>query len=157
MKTMGAQPFSGGPKSSSNIVTGSNLGEISVELIKSEDRTRSAPQISALWRERIGPLPGVKEMYFGDVAAGGSRTAVDIEIAGHDLEKMSEAADKLKNKLATYEGLFDISDTYSGGKREMKIRLKQTVGRSASHRRTLADKLDRHTMEREIQRIQGKG
>ena len=66
MKTMGAQPFSGGPKSSSNIVTGSNLGEISVELIKSEDRTRSAPQISALWRERIGPLPGVKEMYFGD-------------------------------------------------------------------------------------------
>ena len=34
-------------------------------------------------------------MYFGDVAAG-SRTAIDIEIAGHDLEKMSEAADKLK-------------------------------------------------------------
>ena len=37
MKTMGAQPFSGGPKSSSNIVTGSNLGEVSVELIKSEN------------------------------------------------------------------------------------------------------------------------
>ena len=124
MKTMGAQPFSGGPKSSSNIVTGSNLGEISVELIKSEDRTRSAPQISALLERTNRSLPGVKEMYFGDVAAGGSRTAVDIEIAGHDLEKMSEAADKLKNKFATYEGLFDISDTYSGGKREMKIRLK---------------------------------
>ena len=154
MKTMGAQPFSGGPKSSSNIVTGSNLGEISVELIKSEDRTRSAPQISALWRERIGPLPGVKEMYFGDVAAGGSRTAVDIEIAGHDLEKMSEAADKLKNKLATYEGLFDISDTYSGGKREMKIRLKAN-GRSLGL--TQAD-LGRQVRQayygEEIQRIQ---
>ena len=154
MKTMGAQPFSGGPKSSSNIVTGSNLGEISVELIKSEDRTRSAPQISALWRERIGPLPGVKEMYFGDVAAGGSRTAIDIEIAGHDLEKMSEAADKLKNKLATYEGLFDISDTYSGGKREMKIRLKPN-GRSLGL--TQAD-LGRQVRQayygEEIQRIQ---
>ncbi|MEC8655467.1 MAG: efflux RND transporter permease subunit [Verrucomicrobiota bacterium] len=154
MKTMGAQPFSGGPKSSSNIVTGSNLGEISVELIKSEDRTRSAPQISALWRDRIGPLPGVKGMYFGDVAAGGSRTAIDIEIAGHDLDNMSEAADKLKNKLATYEGLFDISDTYSGGKREMKIRLKPN-GRSLGL--TQAD-LGRQVRQayygEEIQRIQ---
>ena len=80
------------PKSSSNIVTGSNLGEISVELIKSEDRTRSAPQISALWRERIGPLPGVKEMYFGDVAAGEAVQPSTLEIAGHNLEKMSLAA-----------------------------------------------------------------
>ena len=68
-------------------------------------------------------------MYFGDVAAGGSRTAIDIEIAGQDLGKMSKAAEKLKAKLETYEGLFDISDTYSGGKREMKIRLKPN-GRS---------------------------
>ena len=107
MKTMGAQPFSGGPKSSSNIVTGSNMGEISVELIKSEERTRTAPQISALWRERINPLPGLKEMYFGDVAAGGSRTAIDIEISGNNLDKMSLAAEKMK-RTENYEGLFDI-------------------------------------------------
>ena len=84
MRTMGAQPFSGGPKSSSNIVSGANMGEISVELIKSEKRTRSAPQISALWRERIGPLPGMKEMYFGDVAAGGlADTFLDKMLGAH--------------------------------------------------------------------------
>lgn len=129
MKTMGAQPFSGGPKSSSNIVTGSNMGEISVELIKSEDRTRSAPQISALWRERIGPLPGVKQLYFGDVAAGGSKTALDIEIAGQSLESMTKAAYQLKEQLKKYQGLFDISDTYSGGKRELKLNL-NSAGRA---------------------------
>ena len=129
MTTMGAQPFSGGPKSSSNIVTGSNIGEISVELIKSEKRTRSAPQISALWRERIGQLPGVKQLYFGDVAAGGSKTALDIEIAGHDLKKMTEAAFQLKEQLKKYKGLFDISDTHSGGKRELKLSL-NSAGRA---------------------------
>jgi multidrug efflux pump subunit AcrB len=123
MRTMGAQPFSGGPKGSSNIVTGSNMGEISVELIKSEDRTRSAPQISALWRERIEPLPGVKQLYFGDVAAGGSKTALDIEIAGQDLDAMTQAALQLKQQFKKYQGLFDISDTYSGGKRELKLNL----------------------------------
>ena len=50
-------------------------------------------------------------MYFGDVAAGGSRTAIDIEIAGNDLKDMSIAAEKLKSKLLAYEGLFDILDT----------------------------------------------
>ena len=154
MKTMGAQPFSGGPKSSSNIVTGSNMGEVSVELIKSEERTRSAPQISALWRERIGPLPGVKEMYFGDVAAGGSRTAIDVEISGHDLEKMSIAAERLKSKLGTYNGLFDISDTYSGGKREMKIRLKPN-GRSLGLTQSdLGRQVRQAYFGEEIQRIQ---
>ena len=154
MKTMGAQPFSGGPKSSSNIVSGSNMGEVSVELIKSEKRTRSAPQISALWRERIGPLPGVKELYFGDVAAGGSRTAIDIEIAGQDLGKMSKAAEKLKAKLETYEGLFDISDTYSGGKREMKIRLKPN-GRSLGLTQSdLGRQVRQAYYGEEIQRIQ---
>ncbi|MBT5916546.1 MAG: efflux RND transporter permease subunit, partial [Opitutae bacterium] len=129
MITMGAQPFSGGPKSSSNIVSGSNIGEVSVELIKSEDRTRSAPQISALWRERIGPLPGVKQIYFGDVAAGGSKTALDIEISGQDLETMKKAAHQLKEHFKKYQGLFDISDSYSGGKRELKLKL-NSAGRA---------------------------
>jgi len=124
MVTMGAQPFTGGPKSSSSIVSGSNMGEISVELIKSEGRNRTAPQISALWRNRIGPLPGIKQLYFGDVAAGGSRTAIDVEIGGQDLKLMTQAAQEIKERLATYEGLFDISDTYAGGKRELKLKLK---------------------------------
>ena len=154
MKTMGAQPFSGGPKSSSNIVTGSNMGEISVELIKSEDRTRSAPQISALWRERIGSIPGLKEIYFGDVAAGGSRTAIDIEIAGNDLKDMSIAAEKLKSKLLAYEGLFDISDTYSGGKREMKIRIKQNGRSLGLTQADLGKQVRQAYYGEEIQRIQ---
>ena len=154
MITMGAQPFTGGPKSSSNIVSGSNMGEISVELIKSEDRTRSAPEISALWRERIGPLPGIKQLYFGDVAAGGSRTAIDIEIAGQDFSAMTEASKKIKERLGTYDGLFDISDSYAGGKRELKLKLKPE-GRSL--KLTQAD-LGRQVRQayygEEIQRIQ---
>lgn len=154
MITMGAQPFSGGPKSSSSVVSGSNMGEISVELIKSEGRNRTAPQISALWRERIGPLPGIKQLYFGDVAAGGSKTAIDIEIAGKDLNRMSLASQALKDRLNTYQGLFDISDTYSGGKRELKLRIK-SEGRSLGL--TQAD-LGRQVRQayygEEIQRIQ---
>lgn len=154
MITMGAQPFTGGPKSSSNIVSGSNMGEISVELIKSEDRTRSAPEISDLWRKRIGPLPGIKQLYFGDVAAGGTRTAIDIEIAGQDLNSMKEASKELKVKLSTYDGLFDISDTYSGGKRELKLKLKPEGRALGLTQADLGRQVRQAYYGEEIQRIQ---
>jgi multidrug efflux pump subunit AcrB len=154
MVTMGAQPFTGGPKSSSNIVTGSNMGEISVELIKSEERNRTAPQISALWRERIGPLPGIKQLYFGDVAAGGSRTAIDIEISGQDLNNMTQAAMAIKARLATYQGLFDISDTYAGGKRELKLRLKPEGRALGLTHADLGRQVRQAYYGEEIQRIQ---
>ncbi len=154
MKTMGAQPFSGGPRENANISTGSNRGEISVELIKSEDRTRSAPQISALWRNRIGPLPGIKELYFGDVAAGGSKTAIDVRIAGQNLSEMRQAAHLLKMKFETYEGLFDIKDTYSGGKREMKIELNANGRAIGLTQSDLGRQIRQAYYGEEIQRIQ---
>ena len=100
----GGSAILGRPKSSSNIVTGSILGEISVELIKSEDRTRSAPQISALMERTDRSLAGSEGNVLRRCGCRRKQTAIDIEIAGHDLDNMSEAADKLKNKLATYEG-----------------------------------------------------
>lgn len=154
MITMGAQPFTGGPKSSSSIVSGSNMGEISVELIKSESRNRTAPQISSLWRERIGPLPGIKQLYFGDVAAGGSKTAIDIEIGGQELKSMTQAAQAIKDQLATYEGLFDISDTYSGGKRELKLRLKPEGRALGLSHADLGRQVRQAYYGEEIQRIQ---
>tara|TARA_B100000963_G_scaffold263027_1_gene231192 strand:- start:8246 stop:11401 length:3156 start_codon:yes stop_codon:yes gene_type:complete len=154
MKTMGAQPFSGGPREDADIATGSNRGEISVELIKSEDRTRSAPQISALWRERIGPLPGLKQLFFGDVAAGGSKTAIDLEIAGQDLKAMGVAADLVKKKLASYEGIFDVTDTYSGGKREMKIEINANGLALGLTQADLGRQIRQAYYGEEIQRIQ---
>ena len=91
------------------------------------------------------------------MAVGEVETAIDIEIAGHDLEKMSEAADKLKNKLATYKGLFDISDTYSGGKREMRsLKTKRSIARSLLQA-DLGRQVRQAYYGEEIQRIQGKG
>ncbi len=124
MLTMGAQPFSGGPAGSRAAPEASHFGEISVELVKSEKRSRSAPEISALWRERLGPLPGMKQLRFLDVAAGGRPIAIDLEISGLDIDQMTAAAEEMKAKLRNFSGLFDISDTHAGGKRELKLKLK---------------------------------
>ena len=154
MMTMGAHPFSGGPAGSGDIPEASHIGEISVELVKSEERSRSAPEISALWRKRLGPLPGVKQLRFQDVAAGGKPIAIELEITGLDIDQMTAAAEEVKQELRGFPGLFDVSATHAGGKRELKLKLKpegRTLGLTQSD---LGRQVRQAYYGEEIQRIQ---
>ena len=154
MLTMGGNPFAGGPRSGGKTPSGGNLGEISGELVKSEERSKSAPQISALWRKELGPMPGVKELNFQDVAAGGSRVAIDLEISGRDLKQMAAAAEEVKEELRGFDGLFGITDTFAGGKRELKLRLKAEARSLGISQIDLGRQVRQAFYGEEIQRVQ---
>ena len=126
MVTMGAQPFTGGPEFL-QYCDGIQHGEISVELIKSKQK----PDCTSNFRSMAGknrPSSGYQAIVFVAALAGGSKTAIGVEISGQDLNRMTQAAQAIKERLGTYEGLFDISDTYAGGKRELKLKLKRKGG-----------------------------
>ncbi len=134
--TLGAQPFegAGGPMGDPGGPAAAHIGEIAVELVKSEDRAGggpdealSAPNLANRWRELMGPIPGVKEIAFRSNAAGGAGMPIDVQISGRDFDALREAADRIKERLAAYEGLFDVQDNYSGGKREIKLRVKPSA------------------------------
>ncbi len=127
--TIGGQPFQGGgPMGARSSGAQTNLGEIAVELIKREDlpggskiEELSAPNLANRWRELIGPIAGVQELSFSANAAGGGGMPIDIQISGRDFNQLKQTAQQIKAKLSTYEGLFDIKDTYSEGKREIQL------------------------------------
>ncbi len=128
--TIGAQPFegSGGPMGSSAQKSGANLAEIAVELVKRENlpaggdiESLSAPKLANRWRELIGPVAGVKELSFSANAAGAVGMPIDIQLSGRNFTQLQAASEAIKAKLATYEGLFDIKDNYSSGKREIQL------------------------------------
>jgi len=128
--TIGGQPFegSGGPMGDGQGNTGPHIAEIAVELVKREDlpgggniESLSAPNLANRWREMIGPVPGVKELSFSANAAGAAGMPIDIQLSGRDFAALQAASEAIKAKLATYEGLFDIKDNYSSGKREIKL------------------------------------
>lgn len=130
--TIGAQPFegSGGPMGEALQNTGTHIAEIAVELVKREDladggdiEALSAPNLANRWRELIGPVPGVKELSFNANAAGAAGMPIDIQLSGRDFDALQAASEAIKAKLATYEGLFDIKDNYSSGKREIQLEL----------------------------------
>jgi multidrug efflux pump subunit AcrB len=49
---------------------------------------------------------------------------IDIQMAHESFAVLTEAAERLKTELNSYPGVGDVEDSYSRGKRELKIRLK---------------------------------
>ena len=132
--TIGSQPFAGGPNPGAESPRGTHLAEIAVELIKREDlvgggenENLSAPELANRWREKIGSIPGIKQLTLDANAAGQGGAPINIQLNGRDFAQLQAASREIREKLATYEGLYDIRDNFSSGKREIRLALKPTA------------------------------
>ncbi len=141
----------GGVSSSSNTP---EKAEITIELVPPEIRPISAPEIAKLWRNEVGTLPGVRELSFGATAAGGAGSPVDVQLTGPDLGQLQAAARDLRERLAEYEGLFDITDTLAEGKDEIQLRIRPEAEALGLRQSDLASQVRSAFFGAEAQRIQ---
>ncbi|WP_035387015.1 efflux RND transporter permease subunit [Ferrimonas senticii] len=97
--------------------------EMVIELVKGEDRNIDAVAIAADWREHMPELVGVKTL---DVVASTNDSGSDVafRLNSNDLDQLVAAADELKQQLATYDGLYDIQDTFSSGSQEIRLAIR---------------------------------
>ena len=123
---LGYSVVSGGPNAGS-FASGSNIGSIILELAKSELRDSNADEVSQKWRELVGPIPGAKRLNFLSSAAGPVGLPVDIRLTGRDFASLQAASAEIREELEKIDGLYDIRDTYSEGKSELKIKLKDNA------------------------------
>ncbi|MGB0370646.1 MAG: efflux RND transporter permease subunit [Opitutales bacterium] len=96
-------------------------GFMFVELNPSETRNLDAGQLSRMWSERVGRLPGVENMNIGGNAGGAS---VGLNLVSKDLEVLEEVADQITDKLLTYEGVFNVRSSLSDGPPEVILEIK---------------------------------
>ena len=103
-----------------------NIGQVRVELVPPEQRhiNITSQQIVREWRKMIGVIPGAKNLSFR-AEIGRSSDPIDIQLTSTSLETLKKVADKVKQHLATYPALFDIADSLSDGKQELRIELKK--------------------------------
>ncbi len=103
--------------------SGGNLASISMFLTPSENRAVTATEIANRWRDSLGEIVGVETLTFTSnlIHLGAN---IDVQLAHEDFAVLDEAAERLKGIIATYPGTGDITDNYTLGKREVKVRLK---------------------------------
>ena len=129
--TVGQQPSTArGPHDSVSAGgSSSNIGEVNVELLGSEDRDVSSNALLNRWRELVGEVPGAVSLTF-KASLFSSGDAISVQLAHRDFDTLLRAVDRLKTTLAEYPGVADIADSFLPGKRELELRL-TAAGRAA--------------------------
>ncbi len=102
-----------------------HFGRVQVELVPPESRTGdvSTADVIRAWRERIGTVPGAESLTFRSnfLRAG---DPIDVQFSGDSLVTLAAVAAQLRAHLDTYPTVYEITDSMSDGKEEMRVELK---------------------------------
>ena len=126
LSTVGDQPSrqrtSQGPGALNVSFSESHLAEYVLELSPGEKRVISATEIGKRWRELTGQIQGVKDLSFSSsfISAG---DPINFQFTGSDISELQSVTMIIKEKIASYNGVFDIKDSFLTGKDEIKLSL----------------------------------
>ena len=133
---------------------GSNVAEVSLNLVPYRERGGMTPQeVVNLWRDLTPPIPDVVELSFSaDAVSMGAD--IDLELRGRDIEQLGRAANNLTDTLASYGGLYDISNSYRSGKRELALKVLPEAEALGLTQADLGNQVRDAFYGREAQRVQ---
>jgi multidrug efflux pump subunit AcrB len=103
---------------------GDDRAQMFVELPKSEDRPYEAVDITSMWRDAVGEVPGVKDMSFTYLQHIGGTPPLFFRLSGDNYEQLMAAATELQNHLRNYDGVFDVTNSALSGGDEIKLSIK---------------------------------
>ena len=147
MVTVGSQGGEGAARS--------DLGLVAFEIVKPEERTVdvTSSELVREWRQRIGQIPGAKELTFrAEIGQGGE--PIDVQLSGPDFDDLRAVAEGVKARLRSYPAVFDIADNFEDGKEEIKLRMKPAAELLGLTLDDLARQVRQAFYGFEVQRIQ---
>lgn len=124
--SVGEQPYRSqqrGPSASGKLATGNHLGEVNLQLAPMDVVEVDADWVARRWRELTGPIADAEELTFATKLFS-TGDAINIQLSASDTEELRSAADELKDVLAEYPGVVDITDNDRSGKKEVKLTVK---------------------------------
>jgi multidrug efflux pump subunit AcrB len=129
-------------------------GTFIVSLVPSEDRPISSLEFEQLWRQQVGELPNVrKQRYFASTNAGGG-AKINLQLSGADPDQLALASNQLQNKLAQYNGVFDVYNSQGTGGQEIQISLKPYASQLGISLADVGRQVRQAFFGEEVQRIQ---
>ena len=112
-----------------------NIVEIRMYLTPPDVRPLSTAQVTDLWRDRTGVIPGLKSIKFESDAGGPGRgAAISVELSHQRMDLLEKASAELADALRYYSNVTDIDDGFSPGKQQIDFTIKpeaRTLGLEA--------------------------
>jgi multidrug efflux pump subunit AcrB len=106
------------------IEEGPHLGGMYAIFIPSERRGIHSKDIEVLWEKEVPSIPGIKSLTFQGMAAGPPGAPIEVWIQGHQMDAILAAANDLKDRLARFDGVYQIRSDFAPGKNELRLELR---------------------------------
>ena len=104
---------------------GPHLATVQGDLLSAEVRDAAVDDVLNRWRQLVGEDPDVISLKFTEPQIGPAGRAIDIRLHGGDLAGLAAASLDLRQWLARYDGVLDLTDDLRPGKPEIRLRLRQ--------------------------------
>jgi hydrophobic/amphiphilic exporter-1 (mainly G- bacteria), HAE1 family len=105
-----------------------HVAQIFIELMEVERRQggggRESQDVVASIRNAIGPIPDAEEIRFSEISGGPGGPDISIELKAADASLIAPVVVEIRELLASFDGVIDISDDDYSAQRELQIRLK---------------------------------
>jgi multidrug efflux pump subunit AcrB len=136
----------------------SHQGELVFFITPPEERQYEigTRELANEWRDEIqkrGGIVGAKELYFR-AEIGRGRDPIEVQLRGQDIDDLTAAAAEVREKLETYEGLYDISDNLDESRDEIQLRIRPEAEQFGLTMADLARQVRQAFFGEEIQKIQ---
>ncbi|MBN8430001.1 efflux RND transporter permease subunit [Microbulbifer salipaludis] len=126
-----------------------------LQLTPGEERDVEPAELTQRWREYIGELPGsVEDMRItGSINDSGPGMSLHLSTGSGDMAELRRAADEVKKKLESYEGVYDVRDNLSSARRDIEIQLKPYAENMGVNLTSIARQVRQGFYGQEVQRI----
>jgi multidrug efflux pump subunit AcrB len=156
LAAVGSHPSSsagGGPGNNGPVASGAHLGEVTMQLTPSQERDLETRDVANMWRDISGAIPDAIELKF-QTSLFTVGNAIDLQLEGNNIEELKIVAARLREKLAEYPGVIDITDSFRSGKQELKLNILPSGEALGLSLGTLARQVRQAFYGEEVQRIQ---
>jgi len=103
---------------------GALSGQLFIELTKGETRELSDKQMQLIWRKHLQEIPGVRSLNIGAPGGPGGGTDLSFEFSSSNIQELKNITLELRSYLEAYNGVTEVSDSFSGGSDEIQLSVK---------------------------------
>jgi len=121
--------------------TGPHVARVIVDLLGAEIRNTSMDQFRDAWRDEVGNLSDVISLKFTEPSIGPGGRPIEVRLKGFDLNRLKSASQQMQDWFNSYMGVTDINDDLRPGKRELRLRLKDSAGALGLSARSVSDQV----------------
>jgi len=130
-------------------------GNMIIELNRDEANRIPNPDFERLWRDEVGEIPGVRALQIGGAGGpGGNGPDLSFQLVGRDLDQLQGAAAELETSVRSFNGTFDIRNSFEGGLRELQLSIRPEAETLGLTQQDLARQVRQAFFGEEVQRIQ---